>query len=362
MVRSKTSTSAATRRHAAQAEQEAARREREAAQFGLDSVYEDPDDLRRGESGMDAYVDDGDYAQDGRITQQDLQDMEERGGLAPWERADLTRAQYKRYRNSGVKLRDFKAKLQGRKHEIHVSLAGSIVLGPYAQQHDTFLVADNTADQNNLTGNDILFQIARQVNVNPGRPMGQGFLEVGFGVAPWAEIGLMMGIRGGPYDWRVYKEVQGLQNEVPTEYNRDRATTPAFGFQVGFMPGPSWPVRPRFQIGASYQPGAKLTKYVQIPGFLVSSQFKPIHNVVLHLRLLGLEVNAGKWVLIWARSEVDLTVFDFGRTVVPGISRGDSNALSNEAKDAFGAIGRASPLGFGGSLGITIRFRTGGLK
>lgn len=337
------------------ADKEAAERVKQAREFAGESVYEDFEDVGRGDVGLDAYVGDDDIKTSGRkdrVSFEDLEQMDEAGGLAPWERAGLTKSQYKLYRNSGKKLREFKARLQGRKGEILIKLAGWVNSGANGQFHDTFYVLPAGANANELRPAQIPAQISLQMQES-ALAFG-GVFEFGYGVLPWMEIDVFGGVRSAPYRYRFYKEVPG---EVPRLEDPAVAAATTFnvGAKLGFVPLPAYPVRPSIHIGGSYWFGSSLQGFVpNIPTSLLAAEFRPNNMVYVHLEP-GLEVSAGKVVTIFARFNVDIPVL--GRNF-QRVSAGDLKQLSQlpPIQESFNGVG------LGGTVGVAFRIRVAGLR
>ncbi|MCB9664891.1 MAG: hypothetical protein H6732_12320 [Alphaproteobacteria bacterium] len=363
------------------AEAEAEKREELSRKFAYDQVYEDPEDLERGDVGLDAYV--GDDSSKGRVTFEDLEEMEESGGVTPWDRAGLTKAQYKLYRNSGKKLRDFKSRLQGRKGEILVRAGMKVSSGPWGQAHHTgVLLAAGTPKefQQNPRLGDIVQQSALQLNTTD--LVFGGELELAFGVAPFMDIGVFGGIHGSPYRWQFFSEIEGAPTRAipnPTELDQVASRIAWYvGAKLGFAPMPAYPARPTLYVGGSYWQGTSVGAITSpIPQTYVASQMTGNNMILVHAQP-GFEINAGKTVVIFARADIDLPVF--GRTF-------QNNTLNNKGAytrqseftqfynggayrvdDADGAgpgPGVVNPnfaVGVGGTIGIMLRFRVAGLR
>jgi hypothetical protein len=330
---------------AAKAEAEAA--ERAAKQFTADSVYEDPEDLQRGASGSDAGL--GASTPTGRVTNDDLAAMSERGGLPPWEKAGLTRSQYKLYRNSGAKLDEFRDRLLGRKGQMLISLSAQVGTGPWGQVHDSWYLLAADADPGAIRSRDVLDQSAVQKQFRAPFSLG-GQFEIGFGMASWAEISLFGGLRQAAYSYRFFREVEGTGGE-PGDFVDQSAISLYGGLRVGFIPFPAYPVRPRLHVGGSFWYGSKLQKLVEVPSFLVASQMRPNNMILLHINP-GVEVSAGKWILVWTRFDLDVPVM--GRNLqVFNIAEGDERLSDRPPTDTDKGFG------LGASLGLTARIPIG---
>lgn len=333
------------------AEREQDERQARARDFAAGSVYEDPGDFDRGDVGLDAYA--GEGGGDDRLTFQDLEEMEGAGGLTPWERVGLTKGQYKIYRNSGKKLRDFKARLQGRKGEILVKAGMVVGAGSLAQRHETWFALDNRADVNNIQAGDILDQALVQA-----QERGLGFggqLELAVGLVPWMELGLFGNAWSAPYRYRFQREVEGIEGDR-AGFEEASPLSVQGGLRLGFVPMPAYPVRPTFHVGASYWQGSKVTRLQEVPGYLQTNQLRANNLVFVHAQP-GFEAAAGKVVLFWAKFDLDVPVV------------GRSAQAFNLAQEGFAGTLSARPeqpgapaIGFGGSFGVAFRIRVAGMR
>lgn len=344
---------------------EAAKREQMSRDFSTGNEFQQDD--QRGDVGLDAYVtEDGrDRARDedleeeadrdaptresGHVTSAELQAMQERGGMTPWERAGLTKGQYRLYRNSNTKLRDFKAKLQGRKGEILIGVGMNVSSGSWGQYHETFFVQAADANPQNVKPNDIVAQVAT-IYTQKALALG-GQFDLGVGLLPWLELRLFAGLHAAPFQYRFYKEIEGVEAQLKEPDGRS-VSTMQVGLKINFVPMPAYPARPTFGLGVSYWQGTSLNKLVQVPDYLAASQFKPLAALYVDAQP-GLEVSAGKFVAIYARADIDIPVFGFGRTVT--VATKDTSALSRLPDPAT-----AAGIGIGGSLGLTLRIRVAG--
>lgn len=324
----------------AEAEEEEDERTRAARKFSTDATYDDPFD------GVDDEPEDEDEPKEkGKVTNKDLDAMEDRGGRTPWERVGLTRGQYKLYRNSGVKLRDFKDRLKGRKGELLFRLSGNVGAGPWGQRHDTFYVLTEDAAAGNLRPRDVADQ--RLVQSQTIALSYGGQFEVGLGVAPWMEIGVFGGLRVAPYEYRFYRQQEG--DTAASSFQSATGLSMQVGARVGFIPLPAYPVRPTLHVGGSMWIGSGLGSVADVPSYLLAAQLRPNNLLLVHVQP-GAEVSVGRSVALWTRFDLDLPVL--GRNIQQG-SRGDGSLTSRP--DAVTAGGPA----LGGSVGILIRVRVG---
>ena len=351
---------------------EAAKREQMSRDFSSGNEFQQDD--QRGDVGVDAYVDgerdrgaardrssEEDLEEDsspapresGHVTSRDLSDMQERGGMTPWERAGLTKGQYRLYRNSNIKLRDFKAKLQGRKGEILIGVGMNVSSGSWGQYHETFFVQDGAANTQNVKPSDIVAQVGT-LYTKKALALG-GVFDVGVGLAPWLELRVFAGLHSAPFQYRFDKQTLAGDTVVAGDLkdpDSRSVTTMHVGLKLNFVPMPAYPARPTFALGVSYWQGTALSKLVQVPTYLAASQFKPLATLYVDAQP-GVEVSAGKFVAIYARADIDIPVFDFGRTIT--VASKNTDALTR-----FPDPATAPSFGIGGSLGLTMRIRVAG--
>lgn len=331
------------------AEAEAAERARRAKDFAADSIYEDPDDLDRGEVGMDAYVGGEGERSGGKVRMSDLDDMETQGGLTPWERAGLTKGQYRMYRNSGAKLRDFKDKLRGRKGQILIRVSGNVGSGPWAQEHESYLALAQGSDPNNFGSGDVVDEMV-VLRQNTALGIG-GQLELAVGATPWLDIGAFFGIKSAPYRSRFFVQVPN-RDQAPPEYASTSSVTWNAGLRIGVAPGPAWKGRPTLHLGASYWKGVRVARVVNdVPEFLTALQTRPNNFVLMHIQPGG-EVDLGRLVQIWVRADIDIPVI--GRSLQVFRTQG------GDTLDPVPNTTTQNGLSIGGSLGLTFRIRPGG--
>jgi hypothetical protein len=372
------------------AEKEAKAREDAAKRFAADSVYEDlGDDVERGTVGEDAYVGGaGDDLEEpeaasagrtgGRVTFEDLEEMEGKGGLTPWERAGLTKGQYRLYRNSGKKLRDFKARLQGRKGEVIVRASLGVSHGPWGQAHATGFLLQPGADPGKPPqADDIQSQSAMQLQATMLSYGGQ--LEVGGGVTRWMEILAYGGLMSSPYSWNLFAESPSVEVDIPDPCSGARGTGCTggsawyAGAKIGFVPMPAYPARPTLHVGGAWWQGTAIGKKVDLAGIpaLYASKM-PANNMILATIEPGFEVNAGKMVTIFARAQIDIPLagryFQYnGSGSWPAYSREAQLVKPFYTKGGMFAFdgdhvvpGRT--IGIGANVGVTFRFRVAGLR
>lgn len=346
------------------AQAEAERRARLQEEFADDSRYEDPDEFRRGDVGLDAYVggeEDEEVRSSGtrsKVTFQDLEEMEEAGGLPPWEKAGINKGQYRLYRNSGQKLRDFKARLQGRKGEVLIKGSFNVGSGPWGQVQNALLLVDNTANLNDIQQSDMLAEFDQQGFANQ---VGFGGLfELGYGVAPWVELSLHFGFKSASSLHLTKAVREGIETDLGAPDVSQ--ITPWFaGARIGLVPMPAFPARPTLHVGASYYRGTAYRSLVALPDFLLASNLPSPGMILAHINP-GVDVSAGKWVSVWARFDMDIPVVYFANLEQWGPAGSREQMADRFAPTALPAPPANPGFGLGGSLGLTVRIRVAGMR
>lgn len=345
---------------AAKQELEKDDRERAAAEFSQGAVVDDPGEP----AGEDPSEPPPELPADGeKVTGRDLEAMEDQGGVPPWEKVALTRSQYRMYRNSGQKLDDFRDRLLGRRGQILFRLSGAVSSGPWGQVHDTWYLLDEDAPNDifNATLSDLEDDVAAQAQSTALSPGGQ--LEIDIGLTSWMEIGVFGGVRFAPYAYRFFSQREGNEGADPPGYFSKTSMSWQVGARLGVIPFPAFPVRPTLHVGGSYWSGSPVRSKVEVPPALIASIMPQNNLILLHVNP-GVEVSAGKWVIVWTRFDLDVPILGRSRQYVDGpLSAGDASASQPETarpeleEDPPG--GSATGFGIGASLGLTVRVGVG---
>lgn len=318
-------------------------REEEADRFATDVAgdqlseeEEEAEPIKRGRDGGDAGLGGG------RVTRKELDDLESSGD-APWERAGLTRGQYRMYRRSGEKLRDFKHRVDGRKGQILLRLGGSFGYGSVGQNHELWYIRDNEDITRILDQGAVQAQSAE---LNAG-----GHVEIGVGILPWLEAGVHVGMRTAPYGYRFFESITGIESEFPAPEVKWTSSL-ATGLHIGFAPLPAAIARPLFQVGVSYWAGNKVTRVAgsQETAGLLSEEMLP-NNWLLADAHVGAEIGLGKTVALWVRGDFEVPIA--GRNL-QAFNRGDLASLDPRPSQVS-----SRHVGVGGSLGLLFRFDVG---
>jgi hypothetical protein len=344
-------------------EQEKEARARAAQEFSAGAVVDDPGERSPDDAPRDAPPPADLPAEGEKVTGRDLEAMEEQGGVPPWEKVALTRSQYKMYRNSGQKLDDFRDRLLGRKGQLLFRLSGGVSSGPWGQTHDTWYLLNEDAPNDifNATLDDLEDDVSAQSQSTALGPGAQ--LEVNLGLASWVEIGVFGGLRFAPYAYRFFAQREGSEGIDPPAYFQKTAMSWQVGARLGFIPFPAFPVRPTFHLGGSYWSGNAVRSKVAVPPALIAS-IMPANNLILLHVNPGVEVSAGKWVLLWTRFDLDVPILGRSRQYIDG-PLDPSNPSAAQAESARPELpedppgGDGTGFGIGASAGITIRVGIG---
>jgi hypothetical protein len=316
-----------------------------AAQFAEDSVYEAPPP--DGPSRPDEAPPVAEPSAGGRVSRADLDAMAAAGGTPPWERAGLSRGQYLLYRNSGVKLAEFQDRMLGRKGQILVRLSGGVGLGPYGQRHSSAFFVGADADVSDLRPRDVVDEAIVQSQAKGFGGAGQ--IEVDFGLMKFLEIGVFGGLRAAPFTYAFVREVEGAE-PVTLDEQTQSVMSWQVGARVGVIPMPAFPARPTLHVGGSFWGGTAISKLLAVPSYLRSGTI-PANNLVLVHINPGMEVSAGKWIVAFARVDLDLPVA--GRFFQGRFAEGGKSLATLPADPVNPG------LGVGGTLGVAVRLPVG---
>ncbi len=331
-------------------------RARDFVASSIDEVEEEQE-LVRGTVGEDArYGDldeeDDDRRSDRRIDFEEEVDEPHGGGLHPWEQAGLSKLQYRAYKRSKMKLRDFRPRLQGRKGDLLLRLGMGVNSGPWGQRHETWWAQDHTANPNNLQAEDILEQAMVQDQRSVLAFAGE--LGIGYGVASWLDMELYGSVKAADYQYRLVREVRGIEEEQPTKSTSGSSYLAGLRFNGTFLPALT--VHPTVSLGASYWTGVRITSKVSNIEPLLVTDDVPANNMVFADVGAGVAADLGKTIIFYGR--VDLNVPVAGRHY-QSVHYGEGHL--SQVPEASRALegGALGGMGFGASLGLQMRFDVG---
>jgi hypothetical protein len=339
----------------AQAAAEKAKRDGKAGKFAEESVYERPDEpaveddpVARNEAQT---VRRSPVPATGRLSADDMDALDAEPGTKPWDRADLTRSQYRTYRASGLKLADFQDRLLGRKGQVLLRVSGGGAYGAWLQLHQTGFELATDANPQNAKAADVQAQSSVQ-SQQPGTS-GLGMLELDVGINRWLEVGVFGGLRIAPYQAEFNLEYTGDTAPASTPFLVDRRTAMStqVGARIGVVPFPAWLARPTLHVGGSAWLGNNLRSRVDVPGYLLASQIRPNNNLYVHVNP-GFEVAPGRWILVFARADIDIPVT--GRILQ--IFKENGGQLLPENRPSETTTNGPS---LGASVGVAVRFPVG---
>lgn len=275
----------------------------------------------------------------GRVTESELQDWNGREDVPPWEQVGLSKVQYKRYRNSGRSLDEFKAIAAGRSGQILIGVAGHGDFGPWGQLYEGWYARDNQTLE-------VIDQSLLQTQTK-----GTGFgasLELGVGVLPWLEVDGYFSLMSGPFRYRFYQEVLG-QPSVLTDPEQTTVQGYVVGGKVGLIPFPAMMFHPTVHVGVGYWQGRSLPKLMggTYPDFL--AQLDATRMVLLDASP-GFEVDLGRTFAIRAR--VDISVPLTRGSMRREFNAGNQALTSRPDQATYGAPS------VGGSVGLLVRINT----
>jgi len=265
-----------------------------------------------------------------KLRASDLADYSEREDASPWQKLGMSKSEYVQYKNSGKSLDAFRQIASGRKGRILVTLAGSFGAGSFRHVYDGRWILDD--------------QTLEPLEVASGRQMEKGpstawRVEAAYGLMPWLEVGLGVAARTAKFDYFYQREIKG--DEVPQLIAQDETYryTPEFSVFGGYIPFPTWPVRPTGHVALSYWQGSSISRVVLVQGPPEDSP--PPRLVMLHLEP-GVEASPNAYVSVFTRFDAEILL------------AGSRNWASHQGDTALTDPSTPDKLGVGGGWEITL--------
>lgn len=268
-----------------------------------------------------------------KLTREKLDEMAEREDGAPWERLEMTRAEYKRFKETGWDRKEWARWANGRFGELILRVGFGGGVQPYGQAFD-----------GRYALSDVDLTVVQQVSfgeLRNGGVTGADF-ELGFGVWRFLEVTGVFGLKSAPYEYTIYQEVVG-QTVIEKLPIQDRTTTFFGGARITFVPLPTYRVRPMIGAGFLVWKGRRIDEVVALSPNVIAVEAPNLFVVQL---LPGVEVSPARQVDIFVRAMVDLPV------------AGQKLYEFSSGEDVL--VGRAFPtgksgVGIGGQAGVTVK-------
>ena len=226
-----------------------------------------------------------------RVTRASLKEFDNREDTAPWDRLGMTEGQYLRYRNTGLELSIYRRRIRGRFGQILVRASAGGGKGPFGLHHEgrnavgfdgtTFTVMQIDQFQELRQASNSLFSA-----------------EVGFGVAPFAEVAFVIGSRSAGFTYVFDQDEVGDPSFVD-EPLLTPGSTIQFGGHATFAPLPLRQFRPTATIGLMAWRGRTIP--VSDPYKLLATP-----NMLLFQAGPGGEVSAGRYLNLFVRALFDV--------------------------------------------------------
>lgn len=231
-----------------------------------------------------------------RLTRDELrQQYGGRDSTAPWERLGMTEHQFVRFQNSGRPLQEWQRRLEGRFGQVLLRagfLGGS---GPWGVHHEgQYLLAFNNELSAFETVEIVQFQELRRAGTTGAD------LELGFGVAPWVEVGVGLTFRSSRVTFLFDQDTEGEPSFVGNVQGTT-ASTLSVGPRATFVPMPTYQVRPTLSLGLSWWSGR---------GVPADAPFERLQTPKLTVLQIapGVEASASKFANVFARVTLDQPV------------------------------------------------------
>lgn len=218
----------------------------------------------------------------------------EREEAKPWEKVGLSEGAYVRWKNSDLRLEDWKDLARGRAGALvfRASLAGGS--GPFGQYFDGRYAIDDDLERAEAEQFQFVSQ-APHVAVD---------LEAGVGLAPFLDLTAHYAYRNSRFTYLINQERVGAPVVVDRPVGNSYATWQVGG-RLNLVPFPVKSVRPTFHLGVAYWKGSSWDLLVQ--GVQDLEPMKPMDQVLVQVGLGG-ELTAARNVFLFARLMTDLSV------------------------------------------------------
>lgn len=268
-----------------------------------------------------------------RYTVEDLAEKVAAGGETPWERLDMSAAEYLRFKNAGVSVAEWRRRAMGRAGQVLVRPWAGWSRGPYAGTYygryaydaETLQVVDAYAAQ----------------GVQSTSSAAGGF-SVGYGLSPWVDVGAVVALTGGPYVVDIDQEVIGeTRGQRPATQYGDVSVH--FGPRVTVGPLPNQRVRPVAGVGFLFGRGPGVADKIAPPPELPTWDAPWL---VTFEPFLGGEARLSDKVDVWALVPVDVLV---GGETAHAQRSGTVDEVVVFEPDA------AADVGFGVQVGLQVR-------
>jgi hypothetical protein len=269
-----------------------------------------------------------------KLKRSDLDEYDDRDDATPWERFDMTQAEFVRFRNSGKTVEDWRTLKKDRAGQLLLRVDASVGSGPFNEVYDGRWALDNQTLQ--------VVETQSYQEVVKGSSLVAN-LEVGVGILPYLDAGFVIGTRSSNYDYLFYKEVVG-QPDDPGEFDSSIVQSLQMGGRATFAPMATYPARPSVSAGVMYWKGVTMDSVIDPTSVPVESLAAPW---VLMVQVApGAEVRMSKAIVLFTRAQVSIPVAgDRVQTAQSGVA-----SLTNR-----GTPSGATGIGIEGVAGVQVR-------
>lgn len=272
-----------------------------------------------------------------RLTVDEARELAGGEAEAPWQRLGLSRASWRRWKNSGETLIQWRERARGR--QLTLLLHGTAIVagaGPWVTRYEGWRALDDRT----LDVYETFVLLDQERGAQRGWELGAAI-----GVTPWLDVGVWGGPRIDTFRWRL---VQVVQDQEPRPVDDQSKPVPTWhaGARVGLAPFPTLPARPTLHAGVWGWFGVAREKVLEVPPelptlgrpWMLLAQVAP-----------GAEVDVGRTIKLYARFHVDVPVA--GRVAQQDLAGGA--ILTDRPEASVDDDG----VGLGGSLGAIVRIK-----
>jgi hypothetical protein len=271
-----------------------------------------------------------------RLSEDDLDRLEQRQDMPPWERLDMGRSEYQNYKKSGATIEQWGHRKQGREGQLLLRIAGSGGYGAYQHVYDGWYLLDGLSLD--------LINLREHVGMTYGAH-GAFDLEWGVGLLPWFELGAAMTIHTSPFSYVINQQIENAL------YIADAPQTvwvPSYGLTIRgtAAPFPTSVFRPTMTAGLGYWSGMSESSLIESPSLMdVGPTLTTPWYVFLEMGP-GVEVSVSKGVNLYARVMAE---FPLGGGLWDGYDRDESGVI-DPLDSEYGYT-----VGVSGQVGLLIR-------
>lgn len=215
----------------------------------------------------------------------------------PWELVGMTPNEYLKFKNSGMSVSQWREATAGRRGQLLIHAGGGVMRGGLDTQYEGWYAIDGTTQQN-------LQAQAWQSRTLATGPVGMAWL--GYGLNPFVEFDLGVGVAAGRYGIHIQQEIVG-EDVIPRDGQDFPQQNILVGGRVIGALMPTWRARPQVGVAFVYVLGEGTAQNL-LPGTGTGlPSFDGGHYGMAQIRL-GVETSLSPRLDIWVSLPVSFLV------------------------------------------------------